>query len=373
MTSIARKGVDLWLYTAVLILMTVGVVEVYSSSVFLADHKFAGQHDHFFVRQLVFFGIALFAMLVFAAADYRWFRKAIWVLSGLSLALLAVTLFMPKINDASRWIRFAGFSIQPSEIFKYVMVYLVAHYLANDQKKSYPDWYRYAVPSVVLAGMALIMAEPDLGTIIVLSAVVVSMLFVAGVRYRLVAIGTAILGVVGYLAVFVFEYKRGRITEYVNAIDDPLQGAYQVKQSILYIGSGGLFGKGIGRGAAKLFFLPEAHTDFIFANLAEEGGFVWVTIVLILFFILFWRGLRVAVASQDRFGFFLAYGFTMILTVSALINIAVTVNLIPTTGMPLPFVSYGGTSLLISASAVGILLNISRRRRKREQLFARSG
>ncbi|MBU1318930.1 MAG: putative lipid II flippase FtsW [candidate division Zixibacteria bacterium] len=373
MKRTSRHGVDLMLYTAVLLLMTIGVVEVYSSSVFLADSKFSGQHAHFFGRQLLFFGVALFSMLVFAAVDYRWIRKIIWLAAPASIALLVIALFMPKINGASRWISLGFASIQPSELFKYVMVFLLADFLANDSERTSSPHYSVLIMVIIGLGMGLILIEPDLGTLIVLSIVAIGLLFVGGVGLGKVVLGGSILSMAGYVAVFVFGYKRGRLVEYLNALEDPLQGAYQVKQSILYIGSGGFLGKGIGRGAAKLFFLPEVHTDFIFANFAEEGGFIWVFIMLALFFIIFWRGMRIAVASQDRFGFFLAFGITMVLTASALINIAVTVNLIPTTGMPLPFVSYGGTSLLISASAVGILLNISRRQKKKVSLFEKHG
>ncbi len=371
MRRMRRNGVDLVLYTAVLLLMTVGIVEVYSSSVFLADQKFAGEHAHFFTRQLVFSGMALISMLIFAAVPYDWFRKIVWVAVSVSVVLLAVVLFMPKINDASRWIGLGFLSLQPSEIFKYVMIYLMAHFLARDQRKEQPAWHFRLVTATVIIGLGLIVVEPDLGTVLVISMVLVGMAFVAGCRLRKVAFGAALLAGVAYVTVFMLGYKKGRILEYIESIKDPLNGAYQVKQSILYIGSGGLFGKGIGRGSAKLFFVPEVHTDFIFANFAEEGGFIWVTIMLVLFAVIFWRGLRVAVASQNRFGFFLGFGITMALTVSALINIAVTVSLIPTTGMPLPFVSYGGTSLLISASAVGMLLNISRRKRGKTLFFER--
>ncbi len=366
-----RHGVDLVLYTAVLLLMTVGIVEVYSSSVFLADQKFAGEHTHFFMRQLTFSGLSLLAMLIFAAVPYDWFRKIIWAAVSVSIALLGIVLLMPKINDASRWIVLGFMSLQPSEIFKYIVIYLMAHHLARDQRKKQPAWQSHLVMAAVIIGMGLIVVEPDLGTVLVVAAVLVGMAFVAGFRLRKVAFGAAALAALSYVTVFLFGYKKGRILEYVESLKDPLNGAYQVKQSILYIGSGGFFGKGIGRGSAKLFFVPEVHTDFIFANFAEEGGFIWVTILLVLFAVVFWRGLRVAVGSQDRFGFFLGFGITMALTVSALINIAVTVSLIPTTGMPLPFVSYGGTSLLISASAVGMLLNISRRKKGKTLFFER--
>ncbi len=357
------------LYTAVLLLTTIGVVEVYSSSVFLADMRFSGEHAHYFWKQLFFAGIALLAMLVFSAIDYQLLRKVVWPAITVTLVLLIVTLFMPEINGSSRWIRLGGFSIQPSELFKYMMILLLSSYYATNGRTGRPEWHKYVVISAIVAGMVFILLEPDLGTVVVMSAVMVGLMFVAGVGLRKVILGFAACAAFGSTVVFYFGYKQGRILEYIDSIGDPLKGAYQVKQSILYIGSGGLFGKGIGRGAVKLFFLPEVHTDFIFANLAEEGGFLWVTIVVALFFIVFWRGLRIATSSQDRFGFFLASGITLILTTSALINIAVTVNLVPTTGMPLPFISYGGSSLLISASAVGVLLNISRRRRRKIPLF----
>lgn len=369
MTNTRRNGVDLTLYTAVLLLMTIGVIQVYSSSVFLADIRFSGEHAHYFFRQLLFCGLALISMLVFSAVDYHHYRKLVWPAAAVSISLLAIALFMPEINGSSRWIKVGNFSLQPSELFKYSMILLLAGFFSVNAKSRRFQWPTYLVAVTVAVGMVLILLEPDLGTVVVLSAVMIGLLFVAGVSLKKVLFGSTMCAAIGSMAVFYFGYKQGRILQYVDSIGDPLKGAYQVKQSILYIGSGGLFGKGIGRGAVKLFFLPEVHTDFIFANFAEEGGFVWVMIALVLLFILFWRGLRIASNSSDKFGFFLASGITLILTTSALINIAVTVNLIPTTGMPLPFVSYGGSSLLISASAVGVLLNISRRRKRLIPLF----
>ncbi len=369
MSGSKRKGVDLVLYTSVLLLMTIGVVQVYSSSVFIADYQFEGEHTHYFQRQLLFAAISIVSMLVFAAIDYRKLKRLVWVAVVTTGALLVLVLFMEPINGARRWIPLGSINIQPSELFKYIVVLIIAYYLAETDRGRKAGWKRYILPSVIAAGALLVMLEPDLGTVMVISMVVVCLLFVAGEALRKVALGATLFALAGSIAVFVFGYKKSRIDEFLVSLNDPLQGAYQVKQSILYIGSGGILGKGIGRGSVKLFFLPEVHTDFIFANFAEEGGFIWVTIVLILFFILFWRGIRTASAAQDRFGFFLAFGITIILTTSALINIAVTVNLIPTTGMPLPFVSYGGTSLLISASAVGVLLNISRRRKRKVPLF----
>jgi cell division protein FtsW len=366
-----RHGVDLVLYTAVLLLITIGVVAVYSASVFIADLRYSGEHTHYFYRQLFFAAVALVAMLIFAGLDYRIMRKMIWFAVGVSILLLIVVFSMSKINDARRWIDLGFVSLQPSEVFKFVMIYLAAHFLAPDHQSNRPKWYPYVTFGLIAVALMLIVLEPDLGTALVLAAVLVTMLFVAGMSWKWIGLGAASLATVFYVAVFQLGYKQARIMDFLAAIKDPLQGSFQVKQSALYIGSGGFFGKGIGRGAVKLFFLPEVHTDFIFANVAEEGGFIWVMLVVALFLIVFWRGMRIAATAPDRFGFYLAFGITIILTASALVNIAVTVGLIPTKGMPLPFVSYGGSSLLLCASAVGVLLNVSRRRNNKGQVLGR--
>jgi cell division protein FtsW len=223
----------------------------------------------------------------------------------------------------------------------------------------------------VAAGLLLILLQPDLGMVLVIMITLFALLFMAGLKYRYVLVSILVPVALVAIIVFGFHYKPQRLQTYFHPETVSSAEGYQLMQSLLAIGSGGIFGKGIGRGSAKLLHLPESHTDFIVANLAEEGGFFMVTICLIFYFIIILRGLRIASLAQDQFGFYLAFGIVAILTLSVIINIGVATGMLPTTGMTLPFISYGGSSLLCSSFGVGVLLNISRHQCRTSKLFER--
>ena len=287
-----------------------------------------------------------------------------------ALILLVVVLFGREINGAKRWISLGFVSFQPSEIFKYSLIVFLATMLSIKREKI-TQLKSVLLPAgpLMAVGFGLILLEPNLGTVLVLSGVVLVLFFLAGVRVRLLALFLGGMASVASFMVFVIGYKRARVDTFLASVSDPLLASYQIKQSILAIGSGGFSGRGLGHGSAKLFYLPAPHTDFIFATLAEEGGFLLALCVLILIALLVWRGIRTAIYSSDLMGFYLALGITMLIFVQTATNLLVATAMIPATGLPLPFMSYGGSSMVFTSIAIGILLNISKYCVATPQLF----
>ena len=256
-----------------------------------------------------------------------------------------------------------GFAtVQPSEMFKFLMIVYLAFSLSNP-KRDITKLKHLLFPYVPILGLglALILAEPDLGSTIVISMTAVGIFFLAGARIKhLVTAALPLVGIASFV-VMVLGYKKARVLDYLAAVVDPLQGSYQLRQAALTLGSGGLFGTGLGEGRGKLFFLPYPHTDFIFAATGEEVGLFGLLIVLGLLFYLLYRGMKIASAQPDKFGYLLAAGMTWALFINIAINIGVVTGLLPVTGLPLPFISYGGSSLLVSSASIAVLLNLSRR------------
>jgi cell division protein FtsW len=287
-----------------------------------------------------------------------------------ALVLLAAVLFTEPINGARRWLQLGFIGFQPSEVFKYALIVFLSAMLAvkRDRIASLKSVIFPAGPIIAL-GFTLILAEPSLGTVLVMSMVIFILFFVGGVSKKLLILFTGGVSMAAYLMVFVGRYKVDRIYAWLDSIGDPLLADYQVRQSILAIGSGGFFGTGLGRGSAKLLYLPAPHTDFVFATLAEEGGFVAAVLLLLCFALLTWRGLQIAAHSPDLLGFYLAIGITALIFCQAALNLMVATSLAPVTGLPLPLISYGGSSLILTCAGIGILLNISRQRATRPQIF----
>jgi cell division protein FtsW len=336
---------------------------VYSASAMLADQKF--HSSTFFIRkQILWAGISLFLIFVLTKVDYHQYEKLANVFLLFSLILLVVVLFSPPTKGATRWIRVGPIVFQPSELFKYALVLFMAHSLSK--RKSKIKEFKYVLlPYFLILGIAsfLIMREPHLGAVISIAMIFSVMLFVAGTKVKHLLLFSAPLAIVLFTLVFAIGYKKQRVIDYLEFIRNPLEGSYQMKQSVLALGSGGVLGTGLGEGKQKLFFLPEPHTDFIFATTGEEGGFLICASIVILFFILVLRGLSIANRAPDDFGFLLALGITFCIFVGALINAGVVVGLLPTTGIPMPFLSYGGSSLIFSSMGIGVLLNISKQTR----------
>ena len=355
------KSIDEGLMYGLLAIMVTGLVMVYSTSSIMAAGRF-GSAWFFISRQLVWAFLSLVVVGVIIKLDLK--RLAVYSVPGLlvTMALLALVFIMPARNGSHRWLMMGPITVQPSELFRFLTIIYLSFSLSNP-KRDITKLRQLLMPYVPIigTGMILIMAEPDLGSVIVLGLTVVGMFFLAGVRMKHL-LGAAVPGIAAAsFVVFVLGYKYQRVTDYFNSLLDPLEGSYQVKQAALTLGSGGIFGTGLGEGSQKLFFLPYPHTDFIFASIGQEVGLFGLSLIMGALFFIVYRGLKIAAAQPDRFGYLLAAGMTWSLFVCISINIGVVTAILPVTGLPLPFLSYGGSSLVMSSAAIGVLLNLSRR------------
>jgi cell division protein FtsW len=352
---------DKLLFTATLLLVCTSVVMVYSASAVTATERFQ-QPYQFLFKQAAWVVIGLSLMPIVMRIDYRCYRQpaVIWMaLGSVSLALVAV-LFSSPVNGASRWLGVGPLGVQPSELAKIAVIVFIAALL--ERRMDRIDEIGYAlIPIGAVTGLivALILVEPDLGTAVSVLVIAAVMVFAAGISYRYV-IGLFLTSLPAfYVVVMATEYRRQRVLGFLDPWSDPLGAGYQMIQSMIAVGTGGIFGRGLMGGVQKLFYLPEAHNDFIYAVIAEELGLIGATMVLACFCVITWRGLRTATRAPDRFGAFLAIGLTAMIAFQAFLNISVVLGLAPTKGIPLPFVSAGGSSLLINLLGMAILLNVS--------------
>ncbi len=357
---IDRSRPDYLLFLTALGLVAIGVVMIYSASAILALERFGS--TTFFVKKQAMWGIiTLLSIFVLTKVDYHRLEKLSPYLLLFSFLLLVVVLFQPPTRGASRWIKAGPLTFQPSELFRYALIFFMAFSLSR-RKGKINELKFVLLPYflILIVALALIMKQPHLGAVLLISTVVFAMLFVGGARIRHLLLIVLPVVVSVFVLVFFFGYKKPRVNDYLSSLEDPLKGSYQMKQSVLALGSGEMVGVGLGEGKAKLFFLPEPHTDFIFATTGEELGFMGTAAILILFFLLAARGMSIARRASDDFGYLLAFGITFSIFAGFLINAGVVVGLLPTTGLPMPFLSYGGSSLIFSALGIGILLNVSR-------------
>jgi cell division protein FtsW len=339
---------------------------VYSASAVWAEYKF---HDSFFFakRQLLFAVVGIFAMFVIMNIDYWTWRdwsKTLLIICFVLLVLVLIPGVGMVRNGSRSWIGVGAFSIQPSEFMKLAMIAFLAKYLSENQKNII-SFKRGLLPALALvfAAFGMIMLQPDLGTGTVMVGTCIVIIFVAGARISHF-IGLGVLGLAGFAALILSApYRIKRITSFLNPWEDPLGSGFQIIQSLYAIGPGGLFGLGLGQSRQKFFYLPEPQTDFIFAILAEELGFIGGSLVLLLFSLLLWRGVRIALGAPDLYGSFLAIGIISMVAIQVMINIGVVTGLMPVTGITLPFLSYGGSSLTLMLMAIGVLLNISKHAR----------
>jgi cell division protein FtsW len=358
----ARKlQADKWLFAATAGLALFGIVMVYSASAVMALEENGNQY-HYVIKQGVWTAIGFGAMLLMMQFDYQRLRdrRIVYGLLGVTVLLLLAVFAFPRINGAHRWIRLAGFSLQPSELSKLTLAIFLAYFLEKRAGEEGSLW-RTFVPCVAVTGAlaALILKEPDLGTAMMLAVICVVMCFTAGARLLHLGMAAAPGLVVGAMMLIFVPWRFQRLVTFVNPWGDPQNSGFQVVQSLIAIGSGGTSGLGFAQGKQKMFFLPFAHSDFIFAVIGEELGLFGALMVLTVFGILLWRGVRVALRAPDRFGMLLGLGLVAGVVVQALFNISVVLSLVPTKGIPLPFISYGGSSLVPTLVAMGILLNIS--------------
>lgn len=361
--AIRPQSPDFILFFTIIALLGIGVVMVYSSSAVSAYVNFDDSY-YFLKRQIIWATLGILAMLFTMNIDYHvWKKLAKPIMLGtlILLVLVLVPGLGKVVNGARRWLGFGSLYLQPSEIAKLSMVLYSATSLTKHQNKI-TSFVKGLLPQLLslLVVFGLILKEPDLGTALAISGTVFVLLFAAGAKVsQLASLGAA--GVVGIIAAIIAEpYRLRRLLAFSDPWSDPLNTGYHIIQSLYAIGSGGLFGVGLGRSREKFLYLPEPHTDFIFAILAEEFGLIGTVAVLALFFLFAWRGFKVAISAPDIFGSLLATGLTTMIIVQALMNIAVVTASMPVTGIPLPFISFGGSALIFTLAGVGILLNISR-------------
>jgi cell division protein FtsW len=359
---------DKWLFGVTLGLCLLGAVMIFSASAVTADHEY--HHSYYFlVRQAAWLLIGLAGMFVLMRTDYRKLREpavVYSVLCGVGLMLVGA-FFLDKSHATHRWIRFGPVGIQPSEIAKLAVILYLAWFLDLKRRSAArmefrkEDFLQNILPAIgpILVCVALILAQPDLGTSMDILLITAAVLYVAGLSWKWIAAGAAAAIPALYLLISHVAYRQARWMAFLNPDADPQGAGFQLLQSLIAVGSGGFTGVGLMESKQKLFYLPEAHTDFIYAVICEELGFVGAMIVIGLFAVYGWRGVRAAFAAPDNFGRLLALGITAMVIFQTLINFAVVLGMVPTKGIPLPFISYGGSSLLVMLLATGVLLNIS--------------
>jgi len=353
---------------SVALLMATGLIFIYSVS-----GPYSQQRDlaawHFFLRQLVWAVLAMIALFIGSSLNYRKFLKLSPALLIASLVFLVMVLLVPGRLNVHRWIELGFFRFQPSEVFKISLLMYMAHVLVDDKGK--PKEARRIVPHLAIGGIGLLLiaAQPDLGTMALIFAATLALLFAAGLPLKYLLVPILAILVLGGAMVFGLGYEKDRVDDYVASLQDPFgdhaeanlsRGSYQIRQSLISIGSGGLLGRGLGDGGQKNLFLPASHTDFIFSASAEEGGFVLCVSILTLFIIFGFAALKIACRATDLKGFLLAIGLGAMIVLQAGINIGVALGLLPITGITLPFFSYGGSSLVISCAAAGLIMSVAR-------------
>jgi cell division protein FtsW len=359
---VARKlKSDKVLFVATILLVCVSVVMVYSASAVLALERFDEPY-RFLMRQALWAAMGIAVLAIAMRIDYRTYKNEafIWGVLALVGVMLVAVLFTPPVNGARRWLGVGSLGIQPSELAKIVAVLFTALMLERRMHRINEVSYSLT-PILIVAGalVGLILLERDYGTSMSLLLIVGVMIFTAGLSYRYVVGAALVMLPVLFGVLMSAPYRRRRLLAFLNPWEDPLGDGFQIIQARIAVGTGGVSGRGLMEGVQKLFYLPEPHTDFIYAVIAEELGLIGATAILICFCVIAWRGLRIAARAEDRFGSLVALGLTTMIAVQAFVNMSVVLGLLPTKGIPLPLVSNGGSSLLVSLLGIGVLLNIS--------------
>jgi len=357
-----NKNPDLIIIFVIITLLAIGLIMILSASS-VRSYNLGGNNFYFFKRQLFTVSLGLISMFITMKIDYHIYQRFSRVILLLTLLLLFIVLF-PGIGQlrggSRRWLGIGSLGFQPSTVAKLGIVVYLAQYLSS-KKEKLDKFIKGLCPALLVLGIVflLILAEPDLGTAVTIAITAFILIFVSGAKIS----HLSILAMSGITAVFYFiftsDYRRERFTAFIDPWSDPLDSGYHIIQSLLALGSGGFFGVGIANSKQKYLYLPEPGTDFIFAVLGEELGFLGVFVVLSLYLLFFWRGIRAAFRAPDFFGTLLAIGLTSMIIIQVFINIGVVSATIPVTGITLPFISYGGSSVFIMLTGVGILLNIS--------------
>ncbi|MDT8067118.1 MAG: putative lipid II flippase FtsW [Terriglobia bacterium] len=357
-----RVSVDRWLFGVTVLLVLIGLVMVFSASAVIAKDRF-GSPYYFMVKQTFWAFAGIGAMLLLMNVDYRKYRHPAFVYSSVAITtlLLILVLFLDRSHNTHRWIKLGAFSFQPSELAKPALILYLAYFLET-RLRDIEDWRRTLVPAVIPSVLfaLLIVKEPDLGTAMACCAITATVLWVAGMHPKYLGYAAAASMVPLYWLIFRTPWRYQRILAFLNPYSDPQGSGFHMIQSLIAVGTGGFTGKGLMEGKQKLFYLPEPQTDFIYAVIAEEWGLIGSVIIVALFAFFCYRGLRCALNTKDNFARFLAVGITSMVGVQAFFNISVVLGLLPTKGIPLPFISYGGSSLFITLASVGVLLNITK-------------
>lgn len=363
-----RLEMDRWLFGVTLGLCLLGAVMIFSASAVTAEQQY-GHSYIFLLRQGFWLVLGLLGMFVLMRADYRRLSEPTVVFTAMSvvLILLVATFFLDKSHATHRWIRYGPVGIQPSELAKLAIIVYLAWFLDLKRRDKgtmefcKKDFLQSILPAAapILVCVILVLLQPDLGTAVDIVLIATAILYVAGMSWKWIAAGAAVSLPALYFLITQVAYRRARLLAFLDPESDPQGAGFQLLQSLIAVGSGGFTGVGLMESKQKLFYLPEAHTDFIFAVISEEFGYIGAVLVIALFAVYGWRGLRAACAAPDAFGRLLAVGITAMVVGQALINFAVVLGMVPTKGIPLPFVSYGGSSLLVMLLATGVLLNIS--------------
>lgn len=359
-----KKGPpDFLLFMTVLMLLAVGVVMVLSASEYATLVNYQDSF-YFFKRQLIWAALGLGVMWLTMRVDYWQWRQWAWIML-IGAFLLLILVLIPGVGiesyGARRWLGFGSYTVQPSELAKFCVIIFCAHGLAQCRNQI-QDFRRGILPflGTGVVAAALIMCQPDLGTAVTLFGTIFILLFAAGASLWILGGLTGLGAVAVGLAIFFEPYRMRRLTSFLDPWKDAQDTGFQIIQSLYALGSGGLFGAGLGQGKQKMLYLPAQHTDFIFAVIGEELGFIGCCLVILLFMMFIWRGLRTAIAAPDAFASLLATGVTAGIALQAIINIGVVTGTMPVTGITLPFISFGGTSLIFTMGSVGVLLNISK-------------
>jgi cell division protein FtsW len=359
---------DRWLFGVTIALCLLGAVMIFSASAVTAEHQY-GRPYIFLLRQAAWLILGVLGMFAMMRTDYRRLGEPAVVCTAVCVVLLMLvgTFFLDKSHATHRWIKFGPVGIQPSELAKLAIILYLAWFLdlkrrnAAAMEFSKDDFLQTILPAVgpILLFVLLIVLQPDLGTSVDIVLIATAILFVAGLSWKWLVVGGVAALPVLYLLIAHVSYRQARLMAFLNPDADPLGSGFQLLQSLIAVGSGGFTGVGLMESKQKLFYLPEAHTDFIYAVICEELGFIGAILVIALFGVYAWRGLRASFSAPDGFGRLLALGITAMVLSQALINFVVVLGMVPTKGIPLPFVSYGGSSLLVMLLATGVLLNIS--------------
>ena len=355
-----KLAFDKGLFTVVVLLVGLGLVMVYSASAAIARESGAAVNP-FLVKQSLAAAVGFVAMLALMHVDYREWKRP-WIVYSLLLVvvgLLVAVLFAPKLNETHRWLFVGGISIQPSELAKLALVPFLAYQI--EKKADRVNQPELLVPALgagsILAGLVLL--EPHLSAAVMIAVTTGLMLFLAGLSWRYLAMAAGALLPLAGLAIWAEPYRRARLFAFLHPEEDPLGSGFQAMQSLIAVGSGGVLGQGLGESTQKLYFLPYPHTDYIYAILAEELGLIGAMSVLGLFGLFAWQGLRAGLHAPDLFGRYLAWGFTGLVVIQGLLHCSVALSVLPSTGIPLPFMTYGGSAMVTALVASGVVLNVS--------------